>query len=246
MKRKTALFGLVVAMIAGTAVLLSWLKAHQKLGNPGVRLALPAKVLEFQSGSESLEMTKIEAATLPKDTSLARRVYYRVTNGVTNSMMQVSIVLMGTDRTSIHNPQLCLTGQGWKIERSEPATIRINKPHPYDLPVMRMMTKGAKRLPENSSREVEFRALYVYWFVAENRLTASHRERMWWMAKDLISTGVLERWAYVSCFAVCYPGQEAEMYTAMTRLLSGAVPEFQTATLPTSPNGEIGPLGSRK
>ena len=238
MTRKALVFSLVVAMIAGTAVFLSWLKGHQKLGNPGVRLELPAQVLEYHS--TPLPMTPVETETLPKDTGMARRLYSRVTNGVTNTLMQLSIVLMGTDRTSIHNPELCLTGLGWKIERSEPATIRIQKPHVYDLPVMRMRSKGIKPIEEKGAREVELRALYIYWFVADNRLTASHRERMWWMAKDLLTTGVLQRWAYVSCFAVCYPGQEEAMYKEMCRLISAAVPDFQNATLPSSPSGTFG------
>ena len=45
--------------------------------------------------------------------------------------------------------------------------------------------------------------LYVYWFVADNQLTPYHGERMWWMARDLIRTGVLQRWAYVSYFTAC-------------------------------------------
>lgn len=236
--RKPLVFSLALAMMAGTAVFLSWLKGYQKLGNPGVRLELPAQILEYQS--EPLNMTPVEAETLPKDTTMARRWYYRVNNGVTNSGMQLSIVLMGTDRTSIHNPELCLSGLGWKIERSEPTTLRIDKPHVYDLPVMRMRSKGFKRLDEKSSREVELRALYIYWFVAENQVTASHRERMWSMAKELLTTGVLQRWAYVSCFAVCYPGQEKAVYQEMCRLITNAVPQFQTATRPSLALGGLG------
>ena len=47
--------------------------------------------------------------------------------------------------------------------------------------------------------------VYVFWFVADNAYTARHGQRMWWMAREMMRTGVLQRWAYVSCFAACPP-----------------------------------------
>jgi hypothetical protein len=47
------------------------------------------------------------------------------------------------------------------------------------------------------------------------------------MARTLLSSGVLERWAYVSFFAPCAPGQEAETYERMKKLIAASVPEFQ-------------------
>jgi hypothetical protein len=38
---------------------------------------------------------------------------------------------------------------------------------------------------------------------------------------------VLQRWAYVSYFAICSPGQEDATFERMSRLIEESVPEFQ-------------------
>ena len=74
------------------------------------------------------------------------------------------------------------------------------------------------------------RGIYVYWFVADRELTADHLQRMWWMARDLIRQGTLQRWAYVACFSVCLPGQEEATYQRMKEFIAASVPEFQLTT----------------
>jgi hypothetical protein len=71
------------------------------------------------------------------------------------------------------------------------------------------------------------RGLYVFWFVAHNEETTSHWQRVKWMTLDLLRTGVLQRWAYVSYFAVCAPGQEDAAFERMKNLIAASVPEFQ-------------------
>jgi len=50
------------------------------------------------------------------------------------------------------------------------------------------------------------------------------------MARDLVRTGTLQRWAYVSCFSMCYPGQEQATYGRVKELITAAVPAFQLTT----------------
>ena len=50
------------------------------------------------------------------------------------------------------------------------------------------------------------------------------------MGLDMLRTGVLQRWAYVSCFSICHPGQEEETYKRIKELISAAVPHFQLTT----------------
>jgi hypothetical protein len=133
---------------------------------------------------------------------------------------------MGSDRTSLHKPQFCLEGGGWKIDAaaSVPTTVNIERPRPYDLPVMKLI---ASKVVTSEGQSVQARGVYVYWFVAEDAMTAYHWQRMWWMAKHLLRTGVLQRWAYVTCFSVCHPGQEEATFNRMKQFLAAAVPEFQ-------------------
>jgi hypothetical protein len=58
-------------------------------------------------------------------------------------------------------------------------------------------------------------------------MTSEHAERMWWMARDLITRGELQRWAYVITFSVCPPGATAATYERMERFLKASVPQFQ-------------------
>lgn len=216
------MFGLALVLMVAAGVFLVWMKAHQKLGRPGVKLDLPERVLEFRS--EILAASPEEKQTLPQDTSISRRLYWNVEQGATN-YAQITVVLMGADRTSIHKPEFCLVGQGWRIEQKEPISLPIQRPHPYALPVMKFL--ASKEVRSENGEVVKSRALYLFWFVADQALTADHGQRMWWMAKNLLTTGTLQRWAYVSCFSTCRPGQEEATLARMTRLLVAAVPEFQ-------------------
>jgi hypothetical protein len=234
-KQKWLLCAVTLALIVGGGSVLQRLKANQRLGNPGVKVRplpdgqrlqidLPATVLNGES--KLIEPTHEEVATLPKDTSIAHRNYTFADGFET----QLTVVMMGSDRTSIHKPQFCLTGQGFKIERSELTTAPITRPHAYELPVMKLTASKTARMADGRAGMV--RALYVYWFVAEDQLTAQHWQRMWWMARDLLHRGVLQRWAYVSCFSLCAPGQEDATFARMKEFIAEAVPQFQLVAGP--------------
>jgi hypothetical protein len=240
----------LVVLIAGSAGFLRYLKANQKLGTPGVKIVpaptangfqvrLPEQVLDYVS--EPLNLSPEELGALPKDTTFGRRRYLAKDGPGLNETL-VTVVLMGRDRTSIHKPQFCLPGQGWTIDRAETASVRVAKPHPYDLPVMKLTTSRTGTTP--GGQIVNLRGVYLYWFVADNKLTEYHWERMWWMARDLIRTGVLQRWAYVTVFSACYPGQEDATFESMKRFISASVPEFQLAAGPeaTGPSRQTAAL----
>jgi hypothetical protein len=71
------------------------------------------------------------------------------------------------------------------------------------------------------------RGLYVFWFVADNEM-ATHNIRLQIdLVRDLLFRGVLQRWAYMSYFAVCAPGQEEAAFERVKQLIAASVPEFQ-------------------
>jgi hypothetical protein len=248
-KERIAALVVLLALVGSTAWILTAFKARQKQGKPGLKLAeqptldtrggvvapvsvaLPETVLDYVS--TNLPVDDLELSYLPKDTTYGRRNYSQPGSEPEYGYpfrSTMTVVLMGTDRTSIHKPEFCLTGQGWKIEKSELQTISIERPHRYELPT-RKLTAGM-RWKGSDGRIANLRAVYVYWFVSANRLTAEHKERMWATVEDLVQTGTLPRWAYVSCLTVCMPGQEEAAYQRMERLIAAAVPEFQLTTLP--------------
>lgn len=230
MKKQAALVLIVALGLTATgAAVVGWLKSNQRLGKPGLKtepipgdnrlnVMLPAHVLNYDS--KWIEVDPVVTNTLPKDTSYGQRAYV-APDGFS---LLANVVLMGADRTSIHKPQFCLTSQGWTIDKSELTRIPIAEPHRYELPVMKLTTTKQVVL---QGQPVTVRGVYVYWFVADRALTAEHWERMWWMARHIVHTGELQRWAYVTAFAVCEPGQEDAVYARMKDFIAAAVPQFQ-------------------
>jgi hypothetical protein len=224
------------------AFLLARLSAIQKVGPPGVEVVSGSILVEerrgtnlvrkFPAGSESvflpkevsgfrseaLPLASVVWETLPQDTLYGQRTYlahdgFRIQN---------LVVLMGRDRTSIHQPQYCLQGSGWKIDRSEPVEISMVSPVTYSLPVMKL---SLSMTDQRTGQEME--VIFVYWFVADGQLTADHSTRMWWMARDLLTEATLQRWAYVICFAPCPKGYSERAYDRLVEFIQTTVPKYQ-------------------
>ena len=232
-RREKFLLVVVLGIIAGTAAGLQYLKSHQRLGEPGVKsspiadslrrnIELPRDVPGYEAESPEVDETVIGA--LPDDTSLAQMIY----KDAVGQQVMVMVVMMGADRTSIHKPQFCLTGQGWAIDesRSKRETVRLERPVSFDLPVMKLV---ASRTVESNGQKNTMSGIYVYWFVAKDAYTADHWARMWWMAEHLVKRGELQRWAYISFFMPCAPGQEEAAFGRIKKLMQLTVPEFQLA-----------------
>ena len=77
-------------------------------------------------------------------------------------------------------------------------------------------------------KQVEQHGLYVFWFVADNEQTVDNDQRLRWLVRDLLRTGVLQRWAYISYFTVCAPGQEDATFDRVRNLIAESVPDFQS------------------
>jgi hypothetical protein len=230
MKRtKWLMFVTALGLMAAGAGLIGLIHSHQKLGPPGVRTHrlensirlsadLPERVLDYTS--EAMEFDETTLKVLPADTSFGYRRYL-ASDGFG---LDLRVVLMGFDRTSLHKPQFCLTGSGWQIDRTTETTIQVEKPLKYNLPVIELVATRT----ENGQR-TDQRGLYIYWYVSDDGLSGSSLGlgRMWQMAEKLVRTGTLQRWAYVSCFGMCSPGQEESALQRMRAFLAASVPEFQ-------------------
>jgi hypothetical protein len=172
-RQKWILAVTALALMAGSGALLGRLQTHQKLGVPGLKstplpgtlcrfVILPDKVLDWQA--KWVEPDAVTTNTLPRDTSFGMRLY----TAADGFQISLNAVLMGTDRTSIHKPQFCLVGQGWRIDRTEREVVPIGQPHPYDLPVAKLT---CSKEVEQDGRRVPYRGLYVYWFIADRALS---------------------------------------------------------------------------
>jgi hypothetical protein len=236
---KWLVLAVALGMMAATGGYLAKVHQHVRLGAPGVKVGqsplydelghlaarqsvlLPDAVPGFKS--KNLPVTQVELGALPKDTTFGRKLY---SNG--RFAVQTSVVLMGSDRTSIHQPQYCLDAQGWHIEKSERILLRMDRPTPYQLPALKLT---AYREDKNKlNQPIQWKGIYVYWFVSADRLTSDQGTRLWSIAKTMLEKGELERWAYISYFAACHPGQEEATFDELERFIRASVPEFQTVT----------------
>ncbi len=228
--QKIVIFIIAFGLIGAAAAALNWFHANQKLGVPGVKaiaipgsvvmkIDLPAHVLGFTSTNVPEDKTVLDM--LPKDTSYAQRRY----TDSDGFWVNANIILMGTDRTSIHKADFCLPGQGWHIDEKTIVNVPIAGAHSYQLPVAKWVITNF--IQTQDGKKTEVRGLYVFWFVARNEATTSHWQRIWWLTRDLLTTGILQRWAYISYFAVCEPGQEDAAFERVKRLIAASVPEFQ-------------------
>jgi hypothetical protein len=230
-RQKPILFFLVLALIGAMAGVLAHAKSNQKLGLPGVKtrpldgsknleVVLPADLPGYTS--KPLLQASVVTNQLPQDTSFGQRLY----TADDGFQTLANVVLMGSSRASIHKPQICLTAQGWNISdaASRVEMVHMDRPVPYDLPVMRLT---ASREAEVNGQKVVEQGVYVYWFVDADRYTASHARRLIWMAQDVLLKSELDRWAYIAFFSVGAPGQEDAMFERMKKLIDTSVPEFQ-------------------
>ncbi|MFO1460375.1 MAG: exosortase-associated EpsI family protein [Verrucomicrobiota bacterium] len=239
MNRRSVLPTLIVLMgIGATFSLLMRVREHQRLGIPAVRLInvpligadgrlartnsifLPTRVPGFETRTGTV--SDQELGFLPPDTSFGRQIYRSQLDDFT---VQASVVLMGRDRTSIHQPDFCLTGAGWMIQKKQYTNIRLAGPEPRDLPVRRFDALLNYSAPDGTPRRTA--GVYVFWFAADGVVTASQIGRTASMLQHLVKTGVLQRWSYTSYFAQCEPGAEDATFARLSELIATTVPQFQ-------------------
>jgi hypothetical protein len=228
--QKWLLLLVALALMAGTAGALARLKSFQRLGKPGIMAApiagtlkmnldLPERVLDCDS--TNVPEPEVVLGYLPPDTSYAER-HYQSPDGFD---MTGTVILMGADRTSIHKPDYCLPGQGWNIRSKKTVNLPIAGPQPYKMPVSEWIVSNSFQTPDG--RKETMSGIYVFWFVADGEETPSHYQFMRSLALDLLRKAVWQRWAYVSYFSVCEPGQEDAAAARMEKVIAAAVPEFQ-------------------
>ena len=185
-----------VVGVFGAGVLLTALTSSvTAVSEPGVNLVdgHPFLIQKAGSwtGSELQGLTEIERQLLPPDTEGARRTYTD-TNG---DQLYCSVILAGHEVTSIHRPELCLPGQGWKIQGEHVETIAVPGAAHGKIGVMRM--NATRSIPVEDGRIEQTRSIFVYWFIGKNRETPYHWQRIFWTARDRILHNTNHRWAYV-------------------------------------------------
>lgn len=228
--KKWLLFSVTLVLIGGAAWALTALKANQRLGAPGlktvaipgqvnVQLALPETVLNFTS--TNMPEPETVKSYLPKDTSYIGRRYF----GTNGFWADGTVILMGADRTSIHRPDYCLPGQGWQIRDKAEVKLTIPGQPAYAMPVQKWIIHNTFTGADGQQQEVS--GIYVFWFVTKGQTTGEFPAMLRSMLFNQLRHGVLQRWAYISYFTACPPGQEDATFAQLQQLIATSVPDFQ-------------------
>jgi EpsI family protein len=165
-----------------------------------------------------VEVSAVEREILPPDTGFSRRIYAALHQP--GHAVLLSIVLSGRDRSSIHRPELCLTGQGWTIGSRALHRFRLPGRPGEKWPATVLQIEHAAG--RDGKRHA---ALLAYWFVSSNRVAATYWERMAWGAWDRLRHGRADRWAYVLLQADAADGEAAAL-ARMQEVLDGTLPAF--------------------
>ena len=127
--------------------------------------------------SAELEPSESELTVLPADTRFEKRLY-TAANG---DWFQVSVVIGGTSKSSIHRPELCLPSQGFQMTR--PRTVRAGGTD------WRFITLESKTAALGFA--------YTF-FNQEGFRTASHTRRIFQDVLDRSFLNRIDRWVMVT------------------------------------------------
>lgn len=212
---------------------------RQRLGPPGVKLShdallgaenvqartngvvMPVRLTGFESLPLHLSpVTPEELRLLPADTTFGRRVYR---DEVDRFEAMISVVVMGTDRSSLHRPEQCLGSQGVTITGRQ--TLQL----PTATGSLEVLRCNGLAPLSNLKGSGHTRAVFAYLFVSANHQTSSHIGRHLLTMRDLVVRGEMPRWAGIQCFTRCREGEEDATFEKMKRLLALAVPAMRVS-----------------
>ena len=156
-----------------------------------------------ECGGALAQWSFAEKKNLPEDTILLRKRYL----DAHDRAFTVTVVISGKERTSIHRPEMCLTGQSRRITKR----TRVNVPLGSDiLPVM-ILDLETRLMPRGKIARRNFSS-YAYWFAAPGHdETPSHWKRTWLTARDNILRGRHPRWAYIGIMTSRRPGNSGHI-----------------------------------
>tara|TARA_B100000900_G_scaffold413800_1_gene438673 strand:+ start:121 stop:759 length:639 start_codon:yes stop_codon:yes gene_type:complete len=144
-------------------------------------------------------VTKEEKKWLPEDTGILKMLYVPRESKASNETeateagISASLILSGTDRRSLHRPEVCLRAQGWRIAGKEVVDVSVGdqKFRVTDFTIVR-------KLNEKDGVIRNIRAHYFYWWIGAKRSTPSDFERILFTVLDNMFKNINNRWGYPS------------------------------------------------
>jgi exosortase len=158
----------------------------------GVVMNLPTALGRYLG--QPLEKDSAEKELLPADTQMIKMQYRSPGVSEDRDVAQVTLVLAGAERRSIHRPEVCLDGQGWTLLDAKVVPVEIS---PGKILEVKDLLVEREIRPKNGERKM-LRAHYFYWFIGTDVSTPSNAMRIWLSTWDNMARNVNHRWAYAS------------------------------------------------
>lgn len=230
----TRMFGFVAMVVAS---LICCVAFSNPPTNPeaGVVVWLPKSIFGYIVDEHV--MSPQEVKWLPPDTtywSMSYREEDLPEDLSSFRAIKATLIVAGTDSRSLHRPKVCLTAQGWAIEKTEVVTLETSGGSldvmDYHLTRFRKKKDGSIMLDENGEK-LRQRAHYVYWWVGPDHTTPDDKKRVWQSTLNSIVKGRNERWAYpsVMTYVEGWKGEKGikEARSRAFRFIQKYAPEFQ-------------------
>lgn len=158
----------------------------------GVTMHLPTAVGRFLG--QTLEMDAAEKELLPADTQMIKMQYRSPGSAEDRDLAQVTLVLAGAERRSIHRPEVCLDGQGWTLLDAKIRPVEIQPGKILDVKDLLV----EREIRHQNGQRTMLRAHYFYWFIGTDVTTPSNATRIWLSTWDNMARNINHRWAYAS------------------------------------------------
>ena len=194
---RTAVFAGMVALTLGCCLIFS-----NPATNPsaGVVVWLPEDIPGL--ASERGEMGVMEKKWLPEDTTFLKMTYRETglpENVANYRALNATLIVAGSDSRSLHRPAVCLTAQGWSINKAEVVRLETAggplEVMDYHLSTHIRESDGSPKLDEEGNKIIQ-RAHYIYWWAGPDASTPHDETKVWMSVWNSILKGENERWAY--------------------------------------------------
>ena len=165
----------------------------------GMILKLPGRDAVSGHVGFTRPVTKEEKKWLPVDTGILKMLYVPIASKVSNESeateagISASLILSGTDRRSLHRPEVCLRAQGWRIAGKEVVDVSVG-----DETISVTDFTVVRKLNEKDGIIRNIRAHYFYWWIGAERSTPSDFERILFTVLDNMFKNINNRWGYPS------------------------------------------------
>lgn len=180
-------WAVIVALAVGTVVACLWGSSAATKSEPGVVMELPGTLVGLWGSDQPV--SEAEKVILPADTEFAKKFY---SDGL-GSDIHCQIVLAGSEKRSIHRPEVCLPAQGWTIKSGEVVPVKLADVK--TLEVMKLIVSRPVTLNNGAQRELT--SVFCYWFIGKNATTPHHFVRVLKTNLDMLLHNTNHRWAYV-------------------------------------------------